>query len=99
MRLGAGLDFFRGFSLPWWFPRPGERAGRPGRDSLPKTLAVIGHPLLFFTGFRCFLERVLRVRQLCGPSHSCPPSSAPSVRRHFGHNCRCGSLWDGLEPK
>lgn len=35
LRLGFGLDFFRSFSLSWWFPRPGERRGRPGCDSLP----------------------------------------------------------------
>lgn len=79
---GWGLVWisFSGFSLPRWFPRPGERAGRPGCDSLPaKTSAVIGHPLLFCIGLCCSLERVLRVRQLCGPSRSCPPSSQPHL--------------------
>lgn len=50
---------------------------------LPKTLAVIGHPLLFYTGFHCFLESVLRVRQLCGPSLSCPLSSQPLCQEAF----------------
>lgn len=79
---GWGLVWisFSGFSLPRWFPRPGERAGRPGCGSLPaKTSTVIGHPLLFCTGLCCSLERVLRVRQLCGPSRSCPPRSQPRL--------------------
>lgn len=57
---------------------PGLVRGQGGQGvtpCLPKTSAVIGHPLPFCTGLCCFLERVLRVRQLCAPSRSCPPSS------------------------
>lgn len=86
MRPGAGLDFFRVFSLPWWLPGPGERAGGQSvPPSLPKTLAVIGRPSYSSqASVHCFLERA--------ESDSCMalpvlPSQlpGPAVRRHCGH--------------